>query len=415
MTASRRFTSLVAAGAAVVFLVSWGLAHVGPLNHDQIVDIPVYETYGNAIERGSIPYRDFRLEYPPGALPIFVLPALATERGDQDAYRGAFEDLMILLGLTSIALAAVLLQGLRASRRRVTAALLTIAAFPLLLGSVVLTRFDLWPATLALAALAALVWERDRLGFGLLGAAVVAKLYPAVLIPLAVSYVWRRRGRREALVCLGVLGGVVLLVFVPFLVLAPEGVAHSIGRQLGRPLQIESLASGVFLVLHQVAGLDIEMRSSHGSQNLEGTGPAVAAILLSLVQLAVIVWIWVRRPGSAEELVRWSATAVLAFVALGKVLSPQFLIWLVLLVPLVAGRRGLRASVLLVVALVLTQLWFPSRYWELALEFDAAASWLVLVRDLTLVAALVVLATPLGIRNAHRLDRGRAARGVALD
>ena len=57
---------------------------------------------------------------------------------------------------------------------------------------------------------------------------------------------------------------------------------------------------------------------------------------------------------------RWSAAAVVAFVALGKVLSPQFLIWLAPLVPLVAGRRGLRASVLLVVALVLTQLWFPS-------------------------------------------------------
>ena len=52
MIASRRFTSLVAVGAAVVFLVSWALAHVGPLNDDQIVDIPVYETYGNAIERG---------------------------------------------------------------------------------------------------------------------------------------------------------------------------------------------------------------------------------------------------------------------------------------------------------------------------------------------------------------------------
>jgi hypothetical protein len=82
---------------------------------------------------------------------------------------------------------------------------------------------------------------------------------------------------------------------------------------------------------------------------------------------------------------------VVAFVALGKVLSPQFLIWLIPLVPLVRGRRGLVASGLLALALVLTQLWFPSRYWKLALEFDAASSWLVLARDLTLVALLVVL------------------------
>jgi hypothetical protein len=114
-------------------------------------------------------------------------------------------------------------------------------------------------------------------------------------------------------------------------------------------------------------------------------------LLFSLASLAVIVWIWLRRPGTADELVRWSAAALVAFVALGKVLSPQFLIWLVPVVPLVAGVRGLRASVLLAVALVLTQLWFPSRYWDLARELELLPSLLVLARDLVLVALLVVL------------------------
>ena len=76
---------------------------------------------------------------------------------------------------------------------------------------------------------------------------------------------------------------------------------------------------------------------------------------------------------------------------LGKVLSPQFLIWLVPVVPLVGGLRGLRASALLAVGLVLTQLWFPSRYWDLARELDPLPSTLVLIRDLVLVALLVVL------------------------
>ena len=51
-----------------------------------------------------------------------------------------------------------------------------------------------------------------------------------------------------------------------------------------------------------------------------------------------------------------------AFVALGKVLSPQFLIWLVPLVPLVRGRRGLAAAAMLGAAMLLTQAWFPDRY-----------------------------------------------------
>jgi hypothetical protein len=217
------------------------------------------------------------------------------------------------------------------------------------------------------------------------------KLFPGVLVPLALAYVWRTRGRREALVCLGVLVGVVLLAFLPFLILAPDGVAHSIGRQLSRPLQIESLGAALYLAAHHLTGLDVEMRSGSGSQNLYATGTVATAVLLSVVQLATLVWIWLRRPGTAEELVRWSAAALVAFVALGKVVSPQFLIWLVPVVALVAGSRGLRASALLALALVLTQLWFPTRYWDLARELAPLPSTLVLARDLVLVALLVVL------------------------
>ena len=120
---------------------------------------------------------------------------------------------------------------------------LLVALSPLAIGSVILTRFDLWPVMLAAFALAALVAERLRLGHALLGAAVAAKLFPAVLLPLTVAFVWRRRGRREALVCAAVCAAVVLAVFVPFLLVAPGGVLDSFGRQLSRPLQIESLGA----------------------------------------------------------------------------------------------------------------------------------------------------------------------------
>ena len=400
MIAKRRFTELAAAAAAALFVVSWALLHTAWYDDGEIVDIPVYASYGTAIEDGALPYRDVRPEYPPGALPAFVVPALLSE--DEDGFRKVFEALMAICGVATVALMAVALRGLRASRERTVAALGLAAAFPLLLGSVALSRFDLYPAMLVAAALAALVHERDRLGFALLGAAVAVKLYPAVLAPVALAYVWRRQGRREALHCLALLVAVVVLAYLPFVVLAPDGVAHSVGRQLSRPLQIESLGSALYLAAHHLLGLDVEMRSGHGSQNLHATGTAVAAVLLSLLQIGVLVWIWLRRPGSKEELVRWSAAALVAFVALGKVLSPQFLIWLVPVVPLVAGLRGLRASVLLAVALFLTQLWFPSRYWELARELGGVPSALVLARDLVLVALVVVL-----VRESRR-ERARS-------
>ena len=58
-----------------------------------------------------------------------------------------------------------------------------------------------------------------------------------------------------------------------------------------------------------------------------------AAALLAL-------WIWfAARPRSNRDLVSASAGAVAIFVAFGKVLSPQFLIWLI---PLVIAQNSTR-------------------------------------------------------------------------
>jgi hypothetical protein len=77
------------------------------------------------------------------------------------------------------------------------------------------------------------------------------------------------------------------------------------------------------------------------------------------------------------------------------VLSPQYLLWLIPLVPLVRGRRGLVATALLTAALVLTQVWFPQRYFAYALDFRLAG--VVLARDFVLVALLAVLAWPVRV------------------
>jgi hypothetical protein len=64
------------------------------------------------------------------------------------------------------------------------------------------------------------------------------------------------------------------------------------------------------------------------------------------------------------------------------------------LVPLVRGRRGFAAGGLFAAALVLTQLWFPVRYWNLVYGFGGYESALVLARDIVLVALVAVLVWP---------------------
>jgi len=400
---------VAAAFAAIaLFVVSWTLLHVGFYKHKQLIDTPVYQRYGNAIADGKVPYRDFEVEYPPGALPVFALPGLAEPGHDQEVstgFRRSFETLMWLCGAAALAAMAVILRSLRRSTLNVWTALCFAAIAPLLLGSVILSRFDLWPAALVAAALAALVSGRLRLGHALLGLGVTAKLFPAVFVPLGFAFVWKRAGRREALTCLALALGIVVAVFAPFLILSPGGVWHSLTVQLNRPLQVESLGSALLLVGHHVFGLGVTGDTSHGSQNLAGNAAAGLAVASTVLQAGVLIWIWAafaRGRGDGEALVRSTAAALCAFIAFGKVLSPQFLIWLIPIVPLVRGRRGLGASALLGAALVLTQIWFPFRYFRLALHFEAGLSWLLLARDVTLVALVTALVVTLRRTTATR-------------
>jgi Glycosyltransferase family 87 len=397
-------TVIAAAAAICVLAVAWTGLHLGFYRHSQIADTPIYQRYGDALANGQVPYRDFQLEYPPAALPVFMVPSVLRSRdGDLEGYRRGFEAEMLVCGAFVLLFMLAVLVRLDAGPVRMGAALGFAALAPLLLGSVVLSRFDLWPAALITGALAAFVSGRQRLGAGALGLAVAAKLFPAVLVPVAGVWVWRRSGRREALVCLGVLAAVLVACFAPFLALSPHGVWHSVTTQTSRPLQLESLGAAFLLVAHAAGGLGITMESGHGSQNLVGAAPDTLAWIQTLLQAAALVltWVWFARgPATRERLIQGSAAAVCAFVAFGKVLSPQFLIWLVPLVPLVRGRRGVAAGAVLALALVLTQLWFPFRYWELALQFATFPSWAVLARDLVLAALFVVLLAPTGMRSA---------------
>jgi Glycosyltransferase family 87 len=393
----RSRTAIVVALGVSTFLVAWGTLHYGFYTHELLVDTPIYQSYGDATLRGEIPYRNFAVEYPPGALPVFVLPSVVSGQGHFGTYNRVFEALMGLCGM--VAVAAVTLIVVRLERRRIPlAAAVGIAGLgALALGPVVLSRFDLWPAMLTVGALALLVYERRRLAFAALGLGFAAKLFPALLLPPMLVYVWRRTGRRQAALCGLCFAAVAFACYAPFLVLSPHGVWASIGGQASRPLQIESLGASLLLAAHQLAGTTMTMDVSHGSNNLVGSVPDRLALGQAILQILVIVAIWIsflRGPADRERLLRTCAACVCAFIAFGKVLSPQYLVWLLPLIPLIRGRRGVIAGALLVAAMLLTQLWFPYRYLELVYEFDARASWFVFSRDLALVALLAALVWP---------------------
>jgi uncharacterized membrane protein len=379
--------------ACGIFVAACALPNVGLLDDSQVGDTPQYRTRGDAVLAGEIPYRDFYVEYPPGALPMFVLPAI----GDAEGYPMRFKAFAAALGAALVALVALSLGAIRAPPSRVFAATAFVAAAPAALGPVFIVNFDVWPAALTAAALAAALHGRFRLAHAALAAGVAAKLYPLVLLPLLFLHVHRRAGRREALVGVGVFAAVLATSALPFLVLGPGGVRATFESLLRRPLQIESLGSSLLLAAHQLGLYEPTVNSDYNSQNLGGSLPDLLVVLSTVALVSSLGAIYVlaaRRAAIRETLLVGAAAAVCATVAFGKVLSPQLLVWLVPLVPLVAGRRGLLAASLLAVALVLTQSWFPSRYGGVVrLE---AEGWLVLGRNAVLVALLATLV--LGLR-----------------
>jgi hypothetical protein len=366
---------------AVALVVVWATAlSFGPLADSHVNDFNVYLGYVEAVGDGLYPYRDFELEYPPLALGPILLPGLFTT--DRGAYEDIFGVLMLLVALVVLWLTARL-----ADPRPRTAAWL-VALAPLLTGAIIRARFDLVPVALTLAALLALHRDRVTLCFGLLGAGAMTKLFPALLVPILAAWLWAAGRRREAARGVVAFLAVVIVVSGPFL---GEGYLDAFSFQLERPVQIESTPASVLFALggSEVTGTPANP-DRFKSNGLDGgdadlVAGAFAVVLAAILALVVAGVAW--RPGDRHALLLGVLAALLAFAGLGKVLSPQFMVWLVPFAALawVNGERAL--ALLCATAIGLTQVEFPGRYMRLVAE-DETTIVVVGIRNGVLLAAL---------------------------
>ncbi len=351
-------------------------------------DLDVFYGYSTRIVDGAFPYRDVGLEYPPGALAAIVPPALGTS--SEHTYAMCFE--LAMLGLFA-ALIVLLARRPRAA--------LVVAFAPLLLGPLVLKRFDVLPALLTLIALQLTLNRRYAWAGTALGLGTAVKLYPVLLLPLVVIAAGRRAGARAA----GAFVGSCAAVVLPFLVVAPHGVIESVRSQLSRHLQIETPLASVALLAHSLGVVKVGVVSEAHTYGLGGASGALLALLTTLLFLASLVLIWLNAPRlvkSREGLVlAWAATLCGA-VVFGRVLSPQYLIWLLPIVPLV----GFRATLWFVAAMIATNVWYPVPYLDVVLHLDRGGILLLVARNVLLMGLLASLLVAL----EPRLRRGRLLR-----
>ena len=216
------------------------------------MDTPIYQRYGEAIADGQVPYRDSRSSIRLAALPVFRLPVEGRD------YGATFEGLMAAAGVGVVLLVAALTTSWWAP--------LFVALSPLLSS----------PSSSAASTSGR---RSDGGGAGRLsrrprpprprdarardGGEGLSRPAGAASSPTSGG---REAGERRSSAGRVVPRRIAAIV-LPFALLSPGGVWDAFWVQAGRPLQIESLGSGILLAAHQLFGLDLTMESSHGSQN----------------------------------------------------------------------------------------------------------------------------------------------------
>jgi hypothetical protein len=255
---------------------------------------------------------------------------------------------------------------------------------------VFINRYDPYAAMLAVLALLAFVLRRERAGAAWLSAGFEAKVFPGATIPVAAIRIWRLRGPRRLLESAAVFVAVGLAFAGYFLVVAFGGIGFSYYSQVKRGLQIESMGSSILLVADKLG-----LYTSHwvpappGQIDLAGTLPRVVgnvSFAVEVVAILAVAWAYWRGRDSDERLIAAFAASIVGYTIFSKVLSPQYMTWLVPLVALVRGRLALG---LLLVVLPLTQ---AEVYWgDHGLRAVNWSVWLLAVRNLVLVTVFVVL------------------------
>ncbi|HEY1513213.1 MAG TPA: glycosyltransferase 87 family protein [Gaiellaceae bacterium] len=384
---SRRWHPRLVA-ASLVFVLACLVAVGGLLTSSHPGDVGHYQTFGARLKDGLYPYGSgFYLEYPPFAIPVFALPEFIAS----SHYLFVFKLSMLVCGLAALWLAYGVASRLYGRKGTAVAVLAVPALAPVLLGPTYLNRFDPWPA--ALTALALLLFARDRSTAGafVLALAFAAKTYPAAVVPVAAIWVWRRGGARELARAVASFAAACLVVYAPFV---PHigGLGNSYYTQLKRHLQIESAGASVLLVgdklgvntIHWFRGMSVDLR-----------GPAAGAIgaATSVLQLAAIVAVAVvyfrSRRADVETFMTAAAAAVVAFVAFGRVYSPQYTVWLVPLVPMLVPAIAVPAAALVGLILVLTQV--NNRWGDWGLRHVDWTVWVVSARNLSTILLFVLL------------------------
>lgn len=303
----------------------------------------LYNYYINAgdVLNGLMPYSEMRFEYPPFALTFMLIPRLLTQTEQGFFYASA------LLSYLFFALGIVLL--IKIADENATPRWRT---YLIVLGTLIFTyyfivaRNDVYPTVMVIAAVWLYMKKHYDLAFAVMALGAMTKIYPIIFIPVMLIPFLAQKDWRACIRGLAVSAAVCVIIELPFLITDPSTAFAYLSYHADRGIQIESVAGGCILFLNDFvcSGL-ASVQFGYGSDNVIGSfADTMAPLITGLVILIPIFMLWMlvriyrAHIQDSRQLACLVAliieTTLLLFVAVNKVYSAQYAIWILLLLPL---------------------------------------------------------------------------------
>ncbi len=347
-------------------------------------------------------------EYPPFSLIFFIIPRIFFS--DPAGYNVGYVIMIFIITIIGLHLMRLTAESL--NMKPIWAMTIYSVLIALLLEYVA-DRYDIIPAVMALASFYFSINKKMPAAFIILALAMMTKLFPAILFPifLMIFLVERDWAGLMSGVAWFVIGAVV--VAIPCLLIEPGLILGFLGYHSARPLEIDSLAATLIYPFSLIGLTEVWIEpsiaeGSFGSDNLRGplcdaVAPWLTPIMVILIVLFILWYGNVRsRLERVDERVFVLSTAIfislMIFILVGKVLSSQYLVWVVpflalSLLTMKDNKLKWRIFWLSVVTVVLTQINFAYTYLVTGggESISSLSMIMVLVRNLMLLAITLLL------------------------
>lgn len=296
-------------------------------------DLYLYYDLASKFFQGQIPYKDYFFDYFPGAFLFFVLPRFLTA--------SVFYYLVIFLSLTTtlffLQLLFLIKKWEKTQREKIWLIFLILSG--VLIFPLSLIRFDLVPTLLTLLAVNSFLTNKTLKSDVFLALGTVTKIFPAVLMPLFLVHLWRKKMKMRIFKVIFVYFLTCAVFISPFIFLGGgQGLMQVVNYHLNRTIQIESLPASV-LLFSTYLGNTVNTFNAFSSWNVGSPNwdLRVSQFFFVLWLFSfVLIYFWFYRQtkklkgfGQQDFLIlKGVLMVILVFIGFNKVFSPQYLIWL---------------------------------------------------------------------------------------